>query len=362
MPTTLPPQPPCTAAARPGPVRLAPLQGETNLSYLDRLADRYWLGVRDLIPALLQVGGGLFKGFRTDGEVYLNAEARARVSAFCRVPETILGRALPAWTAQEPLSPDGAGAAGRFRFGSVVPAAGEACRLCTAARTGRTKLARVYLQPQSRICPRYRRWMLGTHWIDGGPAGTEQVDLGGLPEMVTAHRRHLDLLRHRPDAARAFEVAHAVVVSWWAQQWPEEEQWPRRALRLAPPGTDPGWWRLLARDAVTYPEAVALASVLTGERTRQRLLADTGGHLPHTLAHTPALVAQLARATKRPWLAERIASTSAGPLLLWVQHCVRADANPAAADRLWTLHMTHRPRPITRELTAYRNGLLGPGR
>ncbi|MDH2393848.1 helicase associated domain-containing protein [Streptomyces sp. HNM0663] len=349
------PQPPRTAAARPGPVRLAPLQGETNLSYLDRLADRYRLGVRDLIPALLQTGGGLFKGYRTDGEVYLNAEARARISTFSRVPEEILQRALPAWTAQEPVSPEGAGAAGRFRFGSVVPSAGEGCRLCTAARTGRTKPARLYLKPHTRICPRHRRWMLGTHWIDGAPADTEQVDLTGLPEMVTAHWRHLDLLRHRPEAARAFEVAHAVAVSWWAQQWPEEEQWPRRALRLAPPGTDPGWWRLLARDAVTYPETVALTSLLTDDRTRQQLLADTGGHLPHTLAHVPGLVGELARVTGRPWLAERVASTSAGPLLLWVQHCVRDNADEGGADRLWTLHMAHRPRPIARELQAYRD-------
>ncbi|MEV6726188.1 helicase associated domain-containing protein [Streptomyces xanthochromogenes] len=336
-------------------MRVAPLKGETNLSYLDRLADCYRLGVRDLIPALLQVGGGLFKGYRTDGEVYLNAEARACIAVFSRVPEETLQRALPAWTAREPLSPDGAGAAGRFRFGVVVPAAGEGCRLCTAARTGRAKPARVYLKAHTRICPRHQRWMLGTHWINGTPADVEQVDLAGLPEMAAAHRRHLDLLRRRPDAARAFEVAHAVVVSWWAQQWPEEEQWPRRVLQLAPPGTDPGWWRLLARDAVTYPETVALAFVLASERTRQRLLADTGGHLPHTLAHTPALVAQLARATNRPWLAERIASTSAGPLLLWVQHCVRSPTDAAAADRLWTLHMAHRPRPITRELTAYRH-------
>ncbi|MFF4658883.1 helicase associated domain-containing protein [Streptomyces sp. NPDC001381] len=331
------------------------MQGETNLSYLDCLADRYRLSVRDLIPALLQTGGGLFKGYRTDGEVYLNTEARARISAFSRVPEEILGRALPAWTAQEPLSPDGAGAAGRFRFGSVVPATGEGCRPCTAARTGRTKPARVYLKPHTRICPRHQRWMLGTHWIDGAPADTEQVGLTGLPEMVTAHRRHLDLLRHRPDAARAFEVAHAVVVSWWAQQWPEEEQWPHRVRQLTPQGADPGWWRLLVRDAVTYPETVALTSLLTDERARQRLLADTGGHLPHTLAHVPGLVGELARVTGRPWLAERVASTSAGPLLLWVQHCARADADPAGADRLWTLHMAHRPRPIARELTAYRD-------
>ncbi|MEV2196512.1 TniQ family protein [Streptomyces phaeochromogenes] len=358
------PQPPRTAAARSGPVRLAPLQGETNLSYLDRLADRYRLGVRDLIPSLLQVGGGLFKGYRTDGEVYLNAEARARISAFSRVPEEILQRALPAWTAQEPLSPDGAGAAGRFRFGAVVPAAGEGCRLCTASRTGRAKPARLYLKPHTRICPRHRRWMLGTHWIDGAPADSEQIDLTGLPEMVAAHRRHLDLLRHRPDAARAFEVAHAVVVSWWAQQWPEEEQWPRRALRLAPPGADPGWWRLLARDAVTYPETVALTSVLTDERTRQRLLADTGGHLPHTLAHAPALVAQLARATNRPWLAERTASTSAGPLLVWVQHRVRGRRRPSrrrpAVD---TAHGAPAPahRPRTHRLPRRRTA-AGEGR
>ncbi|MFJ5105207.1 hypothetical protein [Streptomyces sp. NPDC088554] len=224
MRNSLPPQPPpCAAAARPGSARLAPLQSETNLSYLDRLADRYRLGVRDLIPALLQVGGGLFKGYRTDGEMYLNAEARARISVFCRVPEDALGRALPAWAAKEPLAPDGEGAAGRFRFGVVVPAAGEGCRLCTAARTGRAKPARLYLKPHTRICPRHRRWMLGTHWVDGAPAGTEQIDLTGLPEMLAAHRRHLQLLRHRPDAARAFEVAHAVLVSWWAQQWPEEE-------------------------------------------------------------------------------------------------------------------------------------------
>ncbi|WP_239487014.1 helicase associated domain-containing protein [Streptomyces durocortorensis] len=354
------PQPQRTAAARSGRVRLAPLQGETNLSYLDRLADRYRLGVRDLIPALLQVGGGLFKGYRTDGEIYLNAEARARISAFCRVPEEILQRALPAWTAQEPLSSGGAGAAGRFRFGAVVPAAGEGCRPCTAARTGRAKPARLYLKPHTRICPRHRRWMLGTHWIDGAPAETEQVDLAGLPQMVAAHRRHLDLLRHRPDAARAFEVAHAVIVSWWAQQWPEEEQWPHRVRQLTPQGADPGWWRLLARDVVTYPETVALASVLTDERTRQRLLADTGGHLPHTLAHVPGLVGELARVTGRPWLVERIASTSAGPLLLWAQHCVRADASTAVTDRLWTLHMAHRPRPIARELTAYRDAAQQP--
>jgi radical SAM/Cys-rich protein len=79
------------------------------------------------------------------------------------------------------------GAAGRFRFGAVVPAAGEGCQLCTAASTGRAKPARLYLKSHTRICPRHRRWMLGTHWIDGAPADTEQIDLAGLPEFLAAH-------------------------------------------------------------------------------------------------------------------------------------------------------------------------------
>ncbi|WP_330319450.1 helicase associated domain-containing protein (plasmid) [Streptomyces clavifer] len=343
-----------SATTQPGLVRLAPLQGETNLSYLDRLADRYRLGVKDLIPPLLQDGTELFRGFRTDGEVYLNAEARARVSAFCRVSESVLGRALPAWAAHEPLSPDGAGPAGRFRFGAVVPAAGEGCRLCTSARTGGAKPARLYLQPHTRVCPRHRRWMLGTQWVDGAPAGTEQIGLAGLPEVLSAHRSHLHLLRRRPDTARAFEVAHAVIVSWWAQQWPEEEEWPDRVRQMAPSGADAGWWRLLVRDAVVYPETVALARVLTGAHVRQRLLVETGGHLPHMLAHTPAFIAGLARVLRRPWLLDRIASASVGPLLVWVQHCVRAGAGSAAAGSLWELRTAHRPRSVARELTVYR--------
>ncbi|MEU2476032.1 helicase associated domain-containing protein [Streptomyces sp. NPDC012842] len=345
---------------QPGLVRLAPLRDETNLSYLTRLADRYGLGVTDLVPALFQTGRDLFKGFRTDGEVYFNAEARARVSAFCRVPESVLGRALPAWTAQEPLSRGGAGPAGRFRFGAVVPAAGEGCRLCTAARTGGTQPARLYLQPHTRVCVRHQRWMLGTQWVDGTPAGTEQFDLAGLPEVVSAHQSHLGLLRQRPDAGLAFEVAHAVIVSWWAQQWPEEEQWPDRVGRVAPSGADAGWWWLLVRDAVIYPETVALARVLTGERVGQRLLAETGGRLPHMLAHTPGFLAQLARVVRRPWLPDRIASASVGPLVVWVQRCVRAGTG--GGGRLWVLDAAHRPRSVARELAVYRGAVRRCGK
>ncbi|MFI1386697.1 helicase associated domain-containing protein [Embleya sp. NPDC020886] len=343
-----------------GPIRLGPLAGETTLSFLDRLADRYRVGVRDFVPALLSTDSGLFKGYRVDGEVFLNAEARALVAVFCNVPPDHLRRALPTWCAQEPVGPSGAGPAGRFRFGTVLAAMGVGCRPCAAARTGRTRPVRLYLPPQARVCPRHRRWMLGDHRVDGALLGVEHVDLSGLPEILTAHRRHLRMLRHQPDAARAFEVAHAVVTSWWAQQWPREEYWPRRVRRITPPGEDPGWWRLLARDVVTYPETVAVASLLARARHRRRVLDGTVGHRPHTVADAPALVAELARRTERPWLPGHIAGASAGPLYTWLRGGARARAEGADTSRMWNVHMAHRPRLLARELQEHRDGARRP--
>lgn len=343
-----------------GPIRVGPLAGETTLSFLDRLADRYRVGVRDFVPALLSTDSGLFKGYRVDGEVYLNAEARDLVAVFCDVPPDHLRRALPTWCAQEPVGPSGAGPAGRFRFGGVLAAMGAGCRPCAVTRTGRTRPVRLYLPPHARVCPRHRRWMLGDHRVDEALLGVEHVDLSGLPEILTAHRRHLRMLRHRPDAAGAFEVARAVVTSWWAQQWPQEEHWPRRIRRITPPGEDPGWWRLLARDVVTYPETVAVASLLAQARHRRRVLEGTVGHLPHTVADAPTLVAELARRTERPWLPGHIAGSSAGPLYTWLRGGARARGEGADTNRVWNVHMAHRPRPLARELQEYRDRARRP--
>jgi len=47
-----------------------------------------------------------------------------------------------------------------------------------------------------------------------------------------------------------------------------------------PAGGDPQRWRILGRDLVTYPETVALATIMAGPAWRLRVTAGGGGHLP----------------------------------------------------------------------------------
>ncbi|MEV5084900.1 hypothetical protein AB0K74_41180 [Streptomyces sp. NPDC056159] len=133
--------------------------------------------------------------------------------------------------------------------------------------------------------------------------------------MIEAQRRHIRLLHRSPIAARAFEVARAVTNSWWDQPWPVEERaWPARLKATRPDDADPDWWKVAARDLVTYPETVALARLLAGHHLQQRTVAASGGHLPYRLGELPALLAELAHELQRPWLAHHLAADTHGPL------------------------------------------------
>ncbi|MFC1414152.1 helicase associated domain-containing protein [Streptacidiphilus sp. N1-12] len=330
---------------------------ETTLSFIYRLALHCRIGIYDVAAELVQdtPSRSVLKDLRMDGEVYLNAAARTRLSAFCRTPEADLGHALPAFTALEPVRALGDGPAGQFRFGTVVPALGVWCSMCTARRTGTTHQVRCYLPAHGRICQRHRSWMLGTHRVDGTFLPIEQVDLTRVPQIPHAQRRHLRLVRQTPDtAAAAFTLAQAVVTSWWAQQWPQETQWPQRTALLTPHSgagadADPGWWRILLREAVTYPETVALAAELINTQRRQSA-AGTRGHVPLRLADAPDLLAALAQATGRPWLPQAIASEHAGPLYTWL----RASCRPQdLGEELWKVRGAHSPRALHHDLASH---------
>lgn len=81
--------------------------GEITLSFLGRIADGYGLTVRSLLSSVTEVAGqqGVVGALRGGSEVFLNAAARDRVTALCRVPQAGLRRALPARTREEPLGP-----------------------------------------------------------------------------------------------------------------------------------------------------------------------------------------------------------------------------------------------------------------
>ncbi|MFI9213977.1 Helicase associated domain protein [Streptomyces sp. NPDC053253] len=328
--------------------RIAPLNGELTLSFLHRIAARYHLGIREVLAAVTDVGGlqNLTGMLYPDSEIHLNAQARERVAALCRVPQHVLEEALPAWRREEPCGTYGSGPVGRLMRGEEVVAAwGPACPACTAARTGRKMPARRYLAPEDRVCARHRYWLLYLPHTGG-----LTVPLGRCPEVIEAQRRHARLLHRSPIGAQAFEVARAVTNSWWEQPWPRQEHaWPARLDATRPDGADPGWWKVAARDLITYPETVALARVLASRPLQQRAVAESSGHLPYRLGELPGLLAEVAGRLGRPWLIRHLAIITHGPLFAWAHSCVhtRAASTPASQRTLWKVHSSHRPRPLS---------------
>ncbi|MFF7266486.1 TniQ family protein [Streptomyces sp. NPDC008159] len=75
--------------------RVAPVHGEMTQSFLDRLAARYGMGIKELLPAVADTGGrsNVMGRARPDSEVYLNQEARDRVAVLCRVAAPHLHKA-----------------------------------------------------------------------------------------------------------------------------------------------------------------------------------------------------------------------------------------------------------------------------
>ncbi|MFJ3498831.1 Helicase associated domain protein [Streptomyces sp. NPDC086091] len=337
-----------TALASGAAGRVAPLHGELTLSFLTRLAARYHLGLRDLLTAVTETDGlqNLAGMLYPDSEIHLNAQARERVRVLSRVHAAVLESALPAWTRAEPHAHYRGGPAGRLTRGEEAVAPwGPACPACTAARTGRLVPARRYLGPEERVCARHRYWLMFLPGTSGLP-----VPLGQCPEVVQAQRRHVRLLHRSPAGAQAFEVARAITGSWWDQPWPVEEQrWPTRLEATRPDETDPRWWKVAARDLITYPETVAVARVLASPHWQQQTVTQSRGHLPYRLGEMPALLTELACQLQRPWLAHSLATVTHGPLFTWAHSRVRAQTapTPAARKALWTVHSAHRPRPLS---------------
>ncbi|GAA0541125.1 hypothetical protein GCM10010390_48860 [Streptomyces mordarskii] len=332
--------------------RVAPLQGEMTQSFLSRVAARYGVGLRDLLAAIAEVGGlsNITGQTRLDSEVYLNRQARDRVSRLCRVPERHLRRALPAWTQEEPRRRFAAGPAAQFHHTAekVVPW-GPACPECTARSAGRAEGARLYLEPQQRVCALHRRWLMQ---VPGTAGRVVRLPAGGEP-WVQAQRRHARLLRRSSVAVEAFDVAATVAASWWWQAWPLEHVWPSRLRSLGSGRIDPEVWRVLARELVTYPETVALATLLADDGFRQRLIADARGHAPYRLADLPVLLSAVARCVGRPWYREQLADETSGPLFAWAYQCVRPPRRSGHGEQaMWAVAPAHRLRPLVDELAA----------
>ncbi|WAP61135.1 Helicase associated domain protein [Streptomyces sp. S465] len=332
-----------------GVLRVGPLQGEMTQSFLIRLAACYGMAFRDLLTAILDVGGlpNVMGRARPDSEIYLNQEARDRVAQLCRVPQDHLLQALPAWAQEEPRRRFAKGPAAQFHHtAEKVRRWGPACPACTARRTGRREAARLYLGPEQRVCLPHHRWLMQIPGTVG-----RVVNLAGSGQVLEARHHHVRLLCRSARAADAFEVAQAVTASWWWQTWPREHVWPARLRSLDSDGLDQDAWQVVARELVTYPETVALAALLAGDDFRRRVVAEAQGHVPFRLADLPTLLRAVADCVQRPWYVEQLAQETSGPLFAWAYQCVRAQGGTnAEGQEMWMVAPAHRQRPLADEL------------
>ncbi|MEU6709670.1 TniQ family protein [Streptomyces wuyuanensis] len=257
----------------PGLLRTAPLQGETTSSLMCRIASRYgleakalrsWWQWRNHQPR--HDGGNT----RADAEVLLNTAGRQRLAGLCGVDEDVLGRALPSWAREDakllPGEEDAVPAAAWRSGGAVAGPVAFGCRLCTARRTGTAVRVVRYAPRWERVCVRHGRWLLDAD----ADQPLEHLDLRGVPEIAAAQQQWARVARRVARAgaepARVFALAHAVVARWWEQAygWEREKVWPRRLHQVA--GGDAGGdlerWRIVGRDAVVFPEVVAVADAV----------------------------------------------------------------------------------------------------
>ncbi|MFC9285729.1 hypothetical protein [Streptomyces sp. NPDC057052] len=278
--------------------------------------------IKELLPAVADAGGlsNVMGRARPDSEVFLNQEARDRVAVLCRVAPHHLYKALPAWAQEEPRRRFATGPAAQFHHTpEMVLPWGPACPKCTVRRTGRVEGVRLYLQPWQRVCGSHRAWLMQ---VPGTAGCVVALPAGEL--WVQAQKRHRKLSRRGAAVVGAFEVAQAVTASWWQRMWPREQLWPARLRALWEARVEWETWQVVAREAGTYPETVALAALLADGAFRRRVVAEARGGVPFRLADLPSLPEAVARCLRRPWLVEELAAQTSGPLFTWAYQCVRA--------------------------------------
>ncbi|MFF4846183.1 DNA-binding protein [Streptomyces collinus] len=344
-------------------------------SLMARAAHRYGLRARDLracwqwrnSPPVHDSGGP-----RADTEMLLNAPGRQLMADLCGVDETVLARALPSWGQEDFKLPAGEQAvpAAAWRIGGAVlrPVA-FGCQLCTARRTGAAVRVVRYAPRWERVCVRHGRWLLDAD----ANQPLEHLDLRGLPEMVAAQRQWAGVARRAvrvgAEPERVFALAYAVVARWWEQAfgWERETAWPRRLHQVA--GGDAGGdlerWRIVGRDAVVFPEVVAVAGALLDPAMAELVWADSGAGRPRALPVDGMFCRRLGEQVGRPWLGPLAATDHGGPLIAWMGSVIRlrrgAGGPPGYDNDPWWLRQEHQPATMAGQLRVLGKEKKAPG-
>ncbi|MFF9091340.1 DNA-binding protein [Streptomyces sp. NPDC014991] len=355
-------------------LRTAPLLGETTSSLICRTASRYGLEAKVLRSCWKwrnyppgHEGGGA----RADAEVLLNAAGRQRLVGMCGVEEEVLARALPSWAEEDAkLRAEAGDPVGLWRIaGAVAGPVAFGCQLCTARRTGAVVRVVQYAPRWERVCVRHGRWLLDAD----ANQPLEHLDLHDLPEVVAAQRRWAGVARWAVRAGaepeRVFALARAVVARWWEQAygWEREKIWPRRLHQVA--GGDAGGdlerWRIVGRDAVVFPEVVAVAEALLDPAMAELVWADSGAGRPRALPADGMFCRRLGERVGRAWLGPLAAADHGGPLIAWMGGVIRqrrgAGGPPGYDNDPWWLRREHQAATMAGQLRAWGKEKKAPG-
>ncbi|MFF5107337.1 DNA-binding protein [Streptomyces sp. NPDC000134] len=346
-----------------GLLRTAPLRGETTSSLIYRIASRYGMDPKVLRSCWhwrnYQPGhdGG---GARADAEVLLNPPGRQLLAGLCGVEEAVLARALPSWGQEDgklSAGKNGVPAAAWRTGGAVAGPVAFGCRLCAARRTGTAVRVVRYAPRWERVCVRHGRWLLDAD----ADQPLEYLDVQGVPEVAAAQRRWTGLARRAArtgaEPERVFALAHAVVARWWEQapRWEREAIWPQRLHQVAGgnAGTNLDRWRIVGRDAVVFPEVVAVADALLDPAMAELAWQASGGTRPRARGGDDPLCHQLGQRVDRDWLGPLIAADYGGPLSGWRNAIVsarRSSGPPGWRDDPWHLKREQQPATMAGQL------------
>ncbi|GGP00122.1 TniQ family protein [Wenjunlia tyrosinilytica] len=358
-----------------GLFRVVPVAGETTSSLICRIANRYGMEAKALrsswhwrnYPPRHESGGA-----RADAEVLLNAAGRQLLAGLCGVEEDVLARALPSWEQEDAKLPDredGVPAAAWRIGGAVAGPVAFGCRLCTARRTGMARRVVWYAPLWSRVCVRHGRWLLDAD----ADQPLEHLDVRGVPEVAAAQRRWAGVARRAVRAGaepeRVFALAHAVVARWWEQAlyWESEAIWPRRLHQVAGgnAGGDLERWRIVGRDAVVFPEVVAVADSLLDPAMAELVWRDSRAGWPRPLPADGSFCRRLGERVERSWLGAVAATDYGGPLASWMGGVIRirrgAGGPPGYDNGPWWLRQEHQAATMAGQLRVLGKEKEAPG-
>ncbi|MER5757310.1 DNA-binding protein [Streptomyces sp. NPDC002088] len=344
-------------------LRTAPLQGETTSSLICRIASRYGMEAKVLRSCWQwrnyppgHDGGGA----RADAEVLLNAAGRQLLAGLCGVEEDVLARALPSWGQEDSklsAGKDGVPAAAWRTGGAVAGPVAFGCRLCAARRTGTAVRVVRYAPRWERVCLRHGRWLLDAD----ADQPLEYLDVRGVPEVAAAQRRWAGVARRAArigvEPERVFALAYAVVAQWWEQalHWEREAVWPRRLHQVAGgnTGRELERWRIVGRNAVVFPEVVAVADALLDPDMAELAWHASGGMRPRVQGGDDPFCHRLGERVDRDWLGSLVAADYGGPLSGWRSAIVRArhgGGPPGWRDDPWHLKREQQPATMAGQL------------